>query len=65
MKDLIKNKLNEHIDKILAKEELTNEDAACLLSVLHKIEDEEQRLRFEAESKERTKKMFEQMQELM
>lgn len=61
MKELIQNKLNEHIDKILSKNELTNEDAACLLSVLHKIEDEERREKSEKETKEFTKRMIEQM----
>lgn len=65
MREKIEDKINKHIEQILSKEEITNEDALYLLNVLSKIENDEQRLKFEAESKERTRKMFEQMQEMM
>lgn len=41
MKENIKKKLDDHIRKILAKEEITNEDYYLLLMLYQKIENEE------------------------
>ena len=41
MKEIIKKKMDEHVEKILAKEEISNEEYFLLCSVLQKIEGEE------------------------
>ena len=68
MKEIIKKKMDEHIDKILAKEEISNEDYYLLSMVYQKIEGEEKLAEMEAknekdreESKKKQKEMYESL----
>lgn len=56
MKEEIKKKLDDHIQKILEKEEITNEDYYLLLMLYQKIEGEEKL----AEIEERNRKDWEE-----
>ena len=49
MKEIIKKKMDEHIDRILAKEEITNEDYYLLNMLYQKIEGEEKLAEMEAQ----------------
>lgn len=48
MKEIIKQKMDEHVQKILAKEDITNEDYHLLNMLYQKIENEEQLAEMEA-----------------
>lgn len=48
MKEIIKKKMDEHIQKILAKEEISNEDYYLLNMLYQKIEGEEKLAEMEA-----------------
>lgn len=68
MKEIIKKKMDEHIDKILAKEEISNEDYYLLNMLYQKIEGEEKLAEMEAknekdreESKKKQKEMYESL----
>lgn len=50
MKEIIKKKMDEHIDKILAKEEISNEDYYLLNMLYQKIEGEEKLAEMEAKN---------------
>lgn len=50
MKETIKQKMDEHIQKILAKEEISNEDYYLLNMLLQKIEGEEKLAEMEAKN---------------
>ena len=64
MKDLIKKKLDHFTDKILNKEEISNEEAMFLLSMLSKIEQDEEKIEFEKE-KLQTKEMMKQIHDML
>lgn len=71
MKEIIKKKMNEHIDKILAKEEISNEDYYLLNMLYQKIEGEEKLAEMEAknekdreESKKKQKEMYESLMKI-
>lgn len=66
MKEIIKKKMEEHVHKILAKEEISNEDYCLLCGVYQKIEAEEKAAEMAAQmeadkekNKEKQKEMFE------
>lgn len=68
MKEIIKKKMDEHIEKILAKEEISNEDYYLLNMLYQKIEGEEKLAEMEAknekdreESKKKQKEMYESL----
>jgi hypothetical protein len=64
MKEKIQEKLTSHIEKILAKEEIGNDEYYILLGVLQRIEREE-KAKVEFEKSEKTNKKYkEQMQAL-
>lgn len=50
MKEIIKQKMDEHIQKILAKEEISNEDYYLLNMLYQKIEGEEKLAEMEAKN---------------
>lgn len=50
MKEIIKKKMDEHIQKILAKEEISNEDYYLLNMLYQKIEGEEKLAEMEAKN---------------
>lgn len=50
MKEAIKKKMDEHIQKILAKEEISNEDYYLLNMLYQKIEGEEKLAEMEAKN---------------
>lgn len=68
MKEIIKKKMNDHVNEILAKEKISNDDY-CLLNMLYqKIENEEKLAEMEArneeereKSKQRQKEMYESL----
>lgn len=68
MKEIIKKKMDEHIEKILAKDEISNEDYYLLNMLYQKIEGEEKLAEMEAknekdreESKKKQKEMYESL----
>lgn len=68
MKEIIKKKMDEHIKKILAKDEISNEDYYLLNMLYQKIEGEEKLAEMEAknekdreESKKKQKEMYESL----
>lgn len=64
MKDLIKRKLDNYTDKILDKEEISNEEAMILLNMLSKMEQDEEKIKFEKE-KLQTKEMMKQIHDML
>ena len=61
MKEIIEEKLEKNIERILAKEELLPSDVAILEAKLYKIEQEENKEETEAKRKE----MFETLMKTM
>ena len=64
MKEIIKKKMDEHIEKIIEKEEISNEDYYLLNLVYQKIEGEEKLAEMEARNKEEREKNKQKYQEL-
>lgn len=64
MKEIIKKKMDEHIDRILAKEEISNEDYYLLNMLMQKIEAEERIAAMEAQNEADKEKMAEHKKEL-
>lgn len=64
MKETIKKKMDEHIDKILAKEEISNEDYYLLSMVYQKIEGEEKLAEMEAKNEEEREKSKQKQKEI-
>ena len=63
MKEIIKKKMDAHIDKILAKDEITNEDYYLLSMVYQKIEGEEMLAVMEAKNEKERKKSNQMLRE--
>jgi hypothetical protein len=64
MKERIQDKLNQHVEEILAKNAISNEECLVLFNVLQKIEKEEKE-KIEAEkAEEANRKYREHMQAL-
>lgn len=68
MKEIIKKKMDEHIDRILAKEEISNEDYYLLSMLYNKIEMDEKNAEMAAQieadkekSKEKQKELYENL----
>lgn len=65
MKETIKKKMDEHIQKILAKEEISNEDYYLLNMLYQKIEGEEKLAEMEAKNEADKAAWEEKKKELM
>ncbi len=64
MKEIIKKKMDEHIEKILEKEEISNEDYYLLSMVYQKIEGEEKLAEMEAKNEEEREKSKQKQKEM-
>lgn len=64
MKEIIRKKMDAHIDKILAKDEITNEDYYLLSMVYQKIEGEEMLAVMEAKNEEEREKDKQRQKEM-
>ena len=65
MKERIKNKINEHIEKILQKDDLSLEDYQILSSELYKIELEEKNKELEDANNKRTQALKESLEAMI
>lgn len=68
MKEIIKKKMDEHIDRILAKEEISNEDYYLLSMLYNRIEMDEKNAEMaaqmeidKAKNKEKQKEIYESL----
>lgn len=64
MKEIIKKKMDEHIDKIIAKDEISNEDYYLLNMLYQKIEGEEKLAEMEAKNEEEREKSKQKQKEM-
>lgn len=64
MKEIIKKKMDEHVEKILAKEEISNEEYFLLCSVLQKVEGEEKLAEIKARNEEEREKSKQKQKEV-
>ena len=64
MKEIIRKKMDEHIDRILAKDEITNEDYYLLNMVCQKIEGEEALAEMKAKNEEEREKDKQRQKEM-